>query len=167
MPTTRSKRIARLVVGPGDLVMLADAHEQAELTRYRRLAFSFLTFNRATSRLMASLGIHCEMRVAELRRASQQLGLPQPAASNTRQGGAATHPYFISTQGMAIDALTRAVTDAEYSQRFYEHLRKISATPALQPILLAIIHQKQAEHTVLQEYANSRNDLAYRAASAG
>jgi hypothetical protein len=165
-PTSRSRtRPAKLALVLDELLALADAHESAELARYRRLAFSFLTYCTATSRLMAAMGIECEMRLEKLRRVSQQLGLQSPSAKGTsRRAGlnSASAQYFcISNQGMAIDELIQAIADAEYSLRFYEHLSEISAAPELYPILSAIIRQKQAEHAVLQERLASCDDLGH------
>jgi hypothetical protein len=150
--------IARLALVLDELLTLAEAHERAEVTRYRRLAFSFLPFDTAVSRLMASLGIQCEMRVEELHRLSRQLGLPDTTAAQASQS-AVPPPFFISTPLQAFEVLSQAVTDAEYSLHFHSHLREASTVPALYPALTAIIKQKQAEHVVLEGFLASRNDL--------
>ncbi|MCG6657602.1 hypothetical protein HOP52_07475 [Halomonas campisalis] len=169
MPRTQTTT-ARLVLVLDELLTLADAHERAELTRYRRLAFNFLTFNTATSRLMASLGIQCEIRVEELQRIARQLGIdPSPTGgTKQRQGhnGRSTHRFFIDGPDAALDELQQAIAGAEYSLHFYEHLRDASAIPDLFPALSAMIRQKRAEHAVLEEYLASFRE-AGRAASAG
>ena len=157
MPETRAK-IARLVLVLDELLTLAEAHEKAELSRYRQLAFSFLTFDTSVSRLMASLGIQCEMRIEELQRVSRQLGLTDLPNSG-KQPGAAAQPYFICSTEMANDVLAQALTDAEYSLRFHRHLREASAIPALYPALSLIIKQKQAEHAVLESFMGSQGCL--------
>ncbi|EWH03024.1 hypothetical protein Q427_05650 [Halomonas sp. BC04] len=140
-----------------ELLTLAEAHEKTELSRYRQLAFSFLTFDTSVSRLMASLGIQCEMRIEELQRVSRQLGLTD--LPNSGEQPDAAQPYFICSPEMANDVLAQAVTDAEYSLRFHRHLREASAIPALYPALSVIIKQKQAEHAVLEGFMGSRSCL--------
>lgn len=169
MPTTQTTT-AKLVLVLDELLTLADAHERAELNRYRRLAFSFLTFNTATSRLMASLGIQCEMRVEELKRMAEQLGHASSPARGTQQHhghhGNSTHRFVIDGPDAALDELQQAIAGAEYSLHFYEHLREASAIPALDPALSAILRQKRAEHAVLQEYRAACRQSG-RMASAG
>ena len=155
MPTIQTTT-ARLVLVLDELLTLADAHERAELDRYRRLAFNFLTFNTATSRLMASLGIQCERRVEELNRLAKRLGIDPASAGGAKQRHGhrahSTHRFFIDGQAAALDELQQAIAGADYSLRFYEHLQEASAIPALYPALSAMIRQKRAEHAVLQEY---------------
>jgi hypothetical protein len=150
-PTT----IARLALVLDELLTLAEAHERAEVTRYRRLAFSFLPFDTAISRLMASLGIQCEMRVEELRRLCRQTGLPE-----STPGPATTSPppFFINSHPLALETLAQTVKDAEYSLHFHKHLREASTVPALYPALSAIIKQKHAEHMVLEGFLASRTE---------
>ncbi|MCE8016433.1 hypothetical protein HOP62_10175 [Halomonas sp. MCCC 1A17488] len=152
-------RITRLALVLDELLTLAEAHERAEVARYRRLAFSFLPFDTAVSRLMASLGIQCEMRVEELRRLSRQLGLPESSSPPTQPSAASAPPFFVNTHAMAFEVLTQAVTDAGYSLHFHEHLREASTVPALYPALTAVIKQKRAEHTVLEGFLASRDEL--------
>ncbi|MCE8033397.1 MAG: hypothetical protein LPK20_11875 [Halomonas sp.] len=154
-PTTN----ARLALVLDELLTLAEAHERAEVARYRRLAFSFLPFDTAVSRLMASLGIQCEMRVEELRRLSRQLGLSEPHAIQPSQA-TVPPPFFINTPFLAFETLTQAVNDAETSLRFYKHLREASTVPALYPALTSVIKQKQAEQAVLEGFLASRDEFA-------
>ncbi|WP_104202774.1 hypothetical protein [Billgrantia saliphila] len=150
-------KIARLVLVLDELLTLAEAHERAELTRYRRLAFSFLPYDTAVSRLMASLGIQCEMRIDELRRVSHQLGLTDSAMAQGSSSSAIPHA-FVSDPVMALETLRQAVHDADYSLRFHKHLREASAVPSLFPVMTAIIKQKQAEHAVLEGFLATRDD---------
>ncbi|MGQ4878708.1 hypothetical protein ACOJCM_09065 [Billgrantia sp. LNSP4103-1] len=156
----KTTTISRLALVLDELLTLAEAHERAEVTRYRRLAFSFLPFDTAVSRLMASLGIQCEMRVEELRRLSQQLGRSESANQPLRN--ALHSPFFIDTPLLALDTLQQAVNDAEYSLHFHKHLREASSAQALYPALTAIIKQKQAEHVVLKGFLASRHDMGQR-----
>ncbi|RCV90220.1 hypothetical protein [Billgrantia montanilacus] len=156
MPETKTK-IARLVLVLDELLTLAEAHEKTELARYRQLAFSFLTFDTSVSRLMASLGIQCEMRIEVLQRVFRQLGLTDLPTSSEKTEAA--QPYFICSPEMANDVLAQAITDAEYSLRFHQHLREASIIPALYPALSVIIKQKQAEHTVLEGFMTSLSCL--------
>ncbi|AMC99692.1 hypothetical protein [Halomonas chromatireducens] len=160
MPETRTK-IARLVLVLDELLTLAEAHEKAELSRYRQLAFSFLTFDTSVSRLMASLGIQCEMRIEELQRVSRQLGLSDGLTELPTRGEqpSAAQPYFICSPDMASDVLEQAIIDAKYSLRFHQHLREATAIPALYPAMSVIIKQKQAEHAVLEGFMSSRSCL--------
>ncbi|MGR2737907.1 hypothetical protein ACUY1T_05605 [Billgrantia sp. Q4P2] len=152
-------RITRLALVLDELLTLAEVHERTEVVRYRRLAFSFLPFDTAVSRLMASLGIQCEMRVEELRRLSRQLGLPEPPGVQPQPSTVSAPPFFITTQDVAFEVLTQAVTDAGYSLHFHEHLREASTVPALYPALTAVIKQKRAEHTVLEGFLASRSEV--------
>lgn len=171
MPTSTTTPPARLVLALDELLALANAHERAELTRYRQLAFGFLPFDTATSRLMASLGVECEQRLHDLRRVAEAHG-PTPTAGDAT---ARARPLerravigFISSRGMAIDTLHQALADADYSRRFYEQLRTASAVPALHARLTAMIDQKRREHAVLQEHLASRDTLdhdGYRVAA--
>lgn len=153
-PTT----ITRLALVLDELLTLAEAHERAEVTRYRRLAFSFLPFDTAVSRLMASLGIQCEMRVEELRRLAQQMGRTEPETTHSQPANLPM-PFFIDTPLLALETLHQAVSDAEYSFHFHKHLREASTVPALYPALTAVIKQKQAEHVVLKGFLASRSEL--------
>lgn len=153
-PTT----ITRLALVLDELLTLAEAHERAEVMRYRRLAFSFLPFDTAVSRLMASLGIQCEMRVEELHRLAHQMGRTAPETTHSQPTNIPT-PFFIDTPLLALETLHQAVSDAEYSLHFHKHLREASTVPALYPALTAVIKQKQAEHVVLKGFLASRSDL--------
>ncbi|RDB42932.1 hypothetical protein DU490_10435 [Halomonas sp. DQ26W] len=153
MPENKTK-IARLVLVLDELLTLAETHEKAELARYRQLAFSFLTFDTAVSRLMASLGIQCETRIKVLQRVCRQFGLTDLPTSGVQPDAAKL--YFICSSDMANDILGQAVTDADYSLRFHRHLRDASAIPALYPALTVIIKQKLAEHTVLEGFVKTR-----------
>ncbi|MCH4564202.1 hypothetical protein MKP05_13885 [Halomonas sp. EGI 63088] len=154
------------------LLALAGSHELAELTRYRRLAFSFLTFNTAISRLLAGLGIECETRLKKLAHIAQRLELLYPLSSSERyyaklhaklRQKEAAPCHFIGSEDMAIDALTQALMDAEASRCFYEQLRE--ASPAsLHFLLAAIVQQKQAELGVLSERLTSGEGLTQPAA---
>ncbi|MCC5884396.1 MAG: hypothetical protein JJU25_17400 [Halomonas sp.] len=153
-PTT----IARMALVLDELLTLAEAHERAEVIRYRRLAFSFLPFDTTVSRLMASLGVQCEMRVEELRRLSRQLGLPDIGSKQTTQT-TTPPPLFIDTPLQAFEVLVQAVNDAENSKHFHKHLREVGTVPALYPAQTAMIKQKQAEHAVLEGFLASRTEL--------
>ncbi|WP_162623038.1 hypothetical protein [Billgrantia lactosivorans] len=152
-------RITRLALVLDELLTLAEAHERAEVARYRRLAFSFLPYDTAVSRLMASLGIQCEMRVEELQRVSRQLNLSESSSPQAQLNANPGPPFFVNSPVMAFDVLTQAVTDAGYSLHFHEHLRDASTVPALYPALTAVIKQKRAEYAVLEGFLASRSGL--------
>jgi hypothetical protein len=147
-----------------ELLSLADTHESVELMRYRRLAFSFLTFNTAISRLMVSIGVECERRLEELRQAAQRLGVVESsrisAMQQAKQHGGTTQHFCIDSGDMALDELNQAIADSEYSLRFYERLREASAVPELHSLLLGIVKQKRAELAVLEERLASWDDLS-------
>ncbi|MBS9405593.1 hypothetical protein KG088_18535 [Halomonas sp. TRM85114] len=168
MPIT--KTIARIVLVMDELLTLAEAHERDELAHYRMLAFSFLTHDTRVSRLMASLGIQCEMRLETLDWLAQELGLPprtlrqpQPHRNSAHLAG---QRVFIGDQDMASDEMNQAVDRAAYSLNFYENLMNASAMPALTPVLTAIIKQKRTEHDVLLEYCDGYKGHLRTAASA-
>jgi len=164
------KTIARLVLVMDELLTLAEAHERDELAHYRMLAFSFLTHDTRVSRLMASLGIQCEMRLETLDWLAQELELPPrtprklPLHDNTER--LTGQHVFIGDQLMAREELNQAVDRAAYSLHFYENLMDASAMPALTPVLTAIIKQKRTEHDVLLEYCASYKGYLRTATSA-
>ncbi|MFY0989634.1 hypothetical protein [Halomonas sp. C05BenzN] len=175
MPTTPTRRPTPAPRSPcrnswrvDQLLALAGTHELAELTRYRRLAFSFLTYNTGISRMMAGLGIECEMRLKKLGHIAQQMELLYPLSSSDRYGamlhakrhGKQADPcHFIDCEGMAMDALTQALMDAEASRRFYEQLREASSA-ALHPLLDTIVQQKRSELGVLGRRLTDGEHLA-------
>lgn len=151
------------------LLALASTHEVAELSRYRRLAFSFLTFNTGISRLLAGLGIECEKRLKRLTHTAQRMELPYPLSSSDHYYAKlrekdADPQYFIGSEGMAIEALTQALVDAEMSRCFYEHLREASDASPLHSLLDSIFRQKQAELDVLSERLTNGDGLTRPAA---
>ncbi|WP_163558617.1 hypothetical protein [Halomonas sp. NO4] len=163
MPTpTTTTTTARLVLAPDELLTLAATHERAELARYRRLAFGFLTYDTALSRLMASLGIECERRLQALREAAERHGVAQVVGEHTERYRPWQHHLplgLVTHHAMALDSLHQALADADYSQRFYAQLRTASAVPALDSLLAKILRQKGSEHAVLQEQLTSRGEL--------
>lgn len=137
-----------------ELLDLAGDHEHDELQRYRGLAFRFLAFSSATSRLMAALGIECEMRLSGLARAARRLGLDEPHsdAATRLAAPAVAPPALIGSLTMARDALSQAMTDAAASQRFYARLGELGAASSLGHEFVAIARQKQAELAILREH---------------
>ncbi|WP_445156820.1 hypothetical protein [Halomonas sp. E14] len=144
---------------PTEQLNLAEAHERAELTRYRRLAFSFLPYDTAVSHLMASLGIQCEACLEEQRRLVRQLGLPPTDFRDHGAPATASPLLFMANPTMALEAIMQSVIDADYSVRFYRHLRDTSSVAAFYPALTAILKQKRREHALLEEFLASRIEL--------
>ncbi|WP_416139627.1 hypothetical protein ACM26W_04295 [Halomonas sp. HK25] len=149
IPTSATPRLL-----PEELLALAGDHERTELERYRDLAFRFLAFSSAASRLMAALGIECEMRLSGLLRAARRLGLEEPRAGGAIQPAApaVTAPGLISSLAMARGALSKAMTDAAASQRLYVRLGELGAGCSLGHEFVAIARQKQAELAILREH---------------
>ncbi|MGJ7460391.1 hypothetical protein ACR80S_04630 [Halomonas sp. MA07-2] len=151
---------------PEELLALAGDHEHAELERYRDLAFRFLAFSSATSRLMATLGIECEMRLSGLARAARRLslnlGLDTPLANAAARlaAPAATAPGLIGSLAMARGALSQAMTDAAASQRLYVRLGELGAGCSLGHEFVAIARHKQAELAILREHCLVRGGQA-------
>lgn len=139
---------------PEELLALAGNHEHAELERYRGLAFRFLAFSSAASRLMAALGIECEMRLSGLARAARRLGLDAPgdAAVGPLAVPATSPPGLISSLAMARGALSQAMIDAAVSHRLYARLGELGAASSLGREFTAIARQKQAELAILREH---------------
>lgn len=145
------------VLLPGELLTLAGDHECQEMGHYRHLAFRFLPFGRGISRLMATLGIECERRLAEILRVVCELDPPTSPVTSPAgaawpagtQGGPATS--LIARRGQALATLKRAEARAEHAVRVANHLHEINATPFLQPLLLGMLAQKQAERHILAE----------------
>ncbi|GHE20824.1 hypothetical protein [Halomonas urumqiensis] len=174
MPTT-TPSLARLVLVLDKLLSLADTHERDELARYRQLAFSFLTYDTAVSRLMASLGIQCEMRLETLEWVTKEFGLPPRAsrpsshthqANRQRTARLVNQHFFINDPRMACDELNHAIDKAAFSLHFYDNLMEASAMPALTPVLSAIIKQKRTEHAVLVDYLDNFAERQREASSA-
>lgn len=174
MPTT-TPSLARLVLVLDKLLTLADTHERDELARYRQLAFSFLTYDTAISRLMASLGIQCEMRLETLEWVTREFGLPPRASrpsSRTHQAHLqqaarqVNQHFFINDPLTAYDEFSHTIDKAAYSLHFYDNLMEASAMPALTPVLSAIIKQKRTEHEVLVEYRQNLDSRQREVSSA-
>ncbi|UYG09540.1 hypothetical protein [Halomonas sp. M4R1S46] len=147
------------VLLPGELLALAGDHERQAMGHYRRLAFRFLPFGRGISRLMATLGIECERRLAEIHRVARELEPPAsrvapprgpawPAGAEAESGKVAG---LIAGRGQALAALKLAEARAEHTVRVATHLEEINATPFLQALLLGMLAQKQAERHILAE----------------
>lgn len=151
---------------PRELLVLAVDNEQQEMRHYRRLAFRFLPFGRGISRLLATLSIECERRLAELLLAGRELGLspssvdaPSAVAEQVASlGGKAAG--LIGGRGQALAALQHIEARAEHAVRVALHLAEINATPALQPLLLGVVAQKQAERHILGELLEAYDDEA-------
>ncbi|MDN3555095.1 hypothetical protein [Halomonas maura] len=141
------------VLLPGELLALAGDHECQEMGHYRCLAFRFLPFGRGISRLMATLGIECERRLTEILRSARELAPPAsravPPTAPGRQAAAASG--LIAGRGQALRALKLAEARAEHAVRVATHLEEVNATPFLQPLLLGMLAQKQAERHILAE----------------
>ena len=152
MTTNPTSAAPRLL--PEELLTLAGNHEHAELERYRDLAFRFLAFSSAASRLMAALGIECEMRLSVLARAARRLGLEEPRTDGAVRIGApvAGAPGLITSQAMARAALSRAMTEADASQRLYTRLGRLGAGSSLGQEFTAFARQKQTELAILREH---------------
>jgi hypothetical protein len=148
MITTPTRGTTGLV--PDELLALAAAHERAELERYRALAFRFLTFSSATSRLMAALGIECEMRLARL--ADLALRRGSPLATAEHQRAAPAWRGLIGCPAMAREALDDALVDAAASRLFYARLARLEAAAPFHDELVTLERQKSAEITILKEH---------------
>lgn len=153
IPTSATPRLL-----PEELLGLACDHERDELERYRGLAFRFLAFSSATSRLMATLGIECEMRLSGLARAARRLGLeaPQVEADTRLAARAVSSPGLIDSLMMARDALSQAMADAAVSRQFYARLGEFGAASSLGHEFEAIARQKRAELAILSEHCLDR-----------
>ncbi len=152
MTTNPTSATPRLL--PEELLAFARDHERSELDRYRGLAFRFLTFSSAASRLMAALGIECEMRLTGLERAARRLGLEEFPISGARRlaAPAAKAPGLIGSLTKARAALSQAMVDAAASQRLYERLGELGAGSSLGREFIAIARQKQTELAILNEH---------------
>ncbi|GGX89564.1 hypothetical protein GCM10007160_16160 [Litchfieldella qijiaojingensis] len=151
--------VAKLILMPEELLVLADTHETHEMHHYRRLAFSFLPFDVGISKLMAALGVECERRLDTQREVTQELGLSDlittGEAGNAARSPFGKHYFFIVNRAMAMAMLTQVIASADYSLRFHEHLQSANAMPELDPMLKGFVKQKQAECRILQESLDS------------
>ncbi|WP_458525905.1 hypothetical protein [Onishia taeanensis] len=130
------------------------AHEQAEKMRYRRLAFTFLPIDLATSRLLALLGMECESRLATLeqRACPRRLSESLPAPEKRGQPSGARDDAPLAT---ARRHFTQAIAAAKHAQHFYEAMCEANGTLTLQPLLEEGFRQKRAEHILLLEHLES------------
>lgn len=136
---------------PQELLALAIDHERQELQRYRKLAFRFLTFGRGISSLMATLGIECEARLAELQQTAREIApspMPDPPAADTT---AIADDGLIADRWQALRTLKRAMIRAEHAARVFMHCQESNLSPALQSLLQGMAIQKRAECHILQE----------------
>ncbi|RTR05058.1 hypothetical protein [Halomonas nitroreducens] len=142
---------------PDELLALASDQERQEMGHYRRLAFGFLPFGRGISRLMATLGIECERRLGDIHRQARDLAAGASASESSAgpdragRAGSGKTICLITGRGQALAVLKHAEAWAEYAVRVAMHLQEVNATPCLQPLLLGLLAQKQAERHILAE----------------
>lgn len=146
---------ASLTLIPQEQLPLANAHETAELQRYRRLALGFLPTAPQVSRLMASLGLQCEKRLDALRQVAAKLeleacvGVPPmdpPSFELTHRH------FFVADDGMATQLLDQAILTAVESKKFFAWLLETNATPELHQPFSDFVKEKEAESLVLLEF---------------
>ncbi|UYG05652.1 hypothetical protein OCT51_09935 [Halomonas sp. LR3S48] len=140
---------------PHEQLTLANAHEAAELQRYRRLALSFLPHAPQTSHLMATLGLQSEKRLDMLRQAARCLELeacvsevPLSASNFTLD----QRHFFVIDDIMGNQIIEQAVRSAAESKHFFEWLLNTNATPELHQPLVNFVREKEGECRVLLEY---------------
>lgn len=144
-----------LLLLPHEQLTLANAHETAELQRYRRLTLSFLPRAPQTSRLMATLGLQCEKRLATLRQMAHHLELDacvrvEPVAAmsfHTPHGH-----FFVIDDLMGEQMIEQAICTAVESKNYFEWLLNTNATPELHQLLLDFVREKEGECRVLLEF---------------
>ncbi|MDX5377278.1 MAG: hypothetical protein LPK08_07145 [Halomonas sp.] len=144
-----------LLLIPQEQLTLANAHESAELQRYRRLALSFLPKAPQVSRLMASLGLQCEQRLGTLRRIAARLELEACVGAppmDTPSFELTHRHFFVVDDCMAGQLLDQAIFAAVESKRFFAWLLETNATPELHQAFIDFVTEKEAESRVLLEY---------------
>jgi hypothetical protein len=144
-----------LLLLPYEQLTLANAHEAAELQRYRRLTLSFLPKAPQTSRLMATLGLQCEKRLDTLRQVARRLELE--ACVEETLMAAPIFPmtqrhFFVVDDAMGEQVIEQAIRAAMESKDFFEWLLNTNATAELHQPLLDFVREKESECRVLLEF---------------
>lgn len=149
------EKIHSLLLLPQEQLTLANAHETAELQRYRRLTLSFLPRAPQTSRLMATLGLQSEKRLATLRQVAHKLELDacvrQPPMHLTSFNPLRGH-FFVVDDAMGEQLTEQAICAAVESKNYFEWLLNTNATPELHRPLLGFVTEKEGECRVLLEF---------------
>ncbi|TFH87369.1 hypothetical protein EQG41_08200 [Billgrantia azerbaijanica] len=140
---------------PQEQLDLISHHERQELQRYRRLALSLLPTAPHISRLMATLGTECELRLETLRTVASELDLEACLGEANPAMGSALAPscrhFFVVNGTMTSDVLDEALEAAHHSWHFYDALLATNATPELYRPLQAFVRQKRREYQLLEE----------------
>ncbi|MGQ4877126.1 hypothetical protein ACOJCM_00965 [Billgrantia sp. LNSP4103-1] len=144
-----------LLLLPQEQLTLANAHEAAELQRYRRLTLSFLPKAPHTSRLMATLGLQSEKRLATINEVARQLDLEACVAASPRDT-ASLHSlhghFFIIDDTMGDQVIEQSIRAAVESKHYFEWLLNTNATPELHRPLVNFVREKDGECRVLLEF---------------
>ncbi len=158
----RTKRIKQhmnkttsLLLLPYEQLTLANAHEAAELQRYRRLTLSFLPTAPQTSRLMATLGLQSEKRLATLRKVARNLELEACVRAATTDPMCFRTPhghFFVVDDVMGEQVIEQAIRAAVESKNYFEWLLNTNATPELHQPLRDFVSEKEGECRVLLEF---------------
>lgn len=148
-----------LLLLPYEQLTLANAHETAELQRYRRLTLSFLPQAPQTSRLMATLGLQCEKRLDMLRQAARGLELEacireMPVCAPSFAWD--QRHFFVVDDFMGDQVIEQAVRAAVESKNFFDWLLNTNATPELHQPLVNFVKEKEGECRVLLEFWEQR-----------
>ncbi|MCC5883995.1 MAG: hypothetical protein JJU25_15345 [Halomonas sp.] len=144
-----------LLLLPYEQLTLANAHEAAELQRYRRLTLSFLPVAPQTSRLMATLGLQCEKRLDTLRQTAALLELEACVSKHPfapPNYSMAQRHFFVVDHSMASEVIEQTVRTAVESKNFFEWLLNTNATPELHQPLVDFVREKEGESRVLLEH---------------
>lgn len=135
-------------------LILTHDHELREMERYRGLALSFLPTRPDVSRLMAVLGIKCEIRLASLglvaRHLQLQHCLPTPATCRLRPPSAFDRQLFIAGDTMTCQTLNHALAASHQSRQFTELMARLCHAAEFDTLLGHFIEQKQHECRLLE-----------------
>lgn len=137
-----------------DQLVLAHDHERHEMERYRGLALGFLPTRLEVSRLMASLGIKCEIRLASLSLVARHLDLqhclPAPVTRRLRPASAFDRQAFIADETMTCQTMRHALAAGQQSCQFTELLARLDHPHEFSILMGHFIEQKQHECRLLE-----------------
>ncbi|WP_104203586.1 hypothetical protein [Billgrantia saliphila] len=148
-----------LTLLPQEQLTLVHSHETGELQRYRRLTLGFLPLMPQVSRLMASLGLQCESRLASLRQVAARMELDACVAESPHE----LHSYvmeqphcFVTDEDMAEQVLQQTLHAAMEACGLFQWLIETNATPELHRPFVDFTQQKESEARVLLEFLEQR-----------
>lgn len=138
-----------------DQLNVAYLQESLELSRYRAMALSFLTFDTSISGLMSTMATECEQRLCHLQEIATRMGVSltinvSPLKEVPSYYNNSRH-FFVVDEHMGRQILVRAEEAAEATCGVFDRMLNTNAIPDLHRSLTSFVAQKNSERRVLQE----------------